>query len=72
MDVFSAQYAGSQLIKYGGSAIFCLVIFAVFLVLAILEAREKNKEGALALSAVSVGLLINVVMSVIYLLNWLR
>lgn len=72
MDVFSAQYAGSQVIKYGGSAIFCLVIFAVFLVLAILEAREKNKEAALALSAVSVGLLINVVISVIYLLNWLR
>ena len=72
MDVFSAQYAGAQVIKYGGSAIFCLVFFAVFLVLAILEARDKNKEAALALSAVSVGSLISLVISVIYLLNWLR
>lgn len=72
MDVFSAQYAGAQVIKYGGSTIFCLVFFAVFLVLAILEARDKNKEAALALSAVSVGSLISAVISVIYLLNWLR
>lgn len=72
MDVFSAQYAGAQVIKHGGSAIVCLVIFAVFLVLAIAEARAKHKEAASALFAVSVGLLINVVISVIYLLNWLR
>lgn len=72
MDVFSAQYAGAQVIKHGGSAIVCLVIFAVFLVLAIAEARDKHKEAALALFAVSVGLLINVVISVIYLLNWLH
>lgn len=72
MDVFSTQYAGAQVIKHGGSAIVCLVIFAVFLVLAILEARVKNKEAALALSAVSIGSLISVVISVIYLLNWLR